>query len=306
MGHGEEYMAGSGGDPFATSASLHRGAPPSSSRSEVLRPSSAAVARSAQEGPERVFRERVLVRVYDLGNTFVTRWHNQVTKSYGAFHTGVEVYGREWSFGMTFDDYSSGVTWNAPGQNVDHAFRETLSMGYTSLSPRQVLQILEEMKVEWKGCTYNVLSRNCHSFSDVFCRRLGVAPLPTWVNDLADTGAQTVDFLDSADSGYDGGHALVDFLGSLKSRMYTAIVGEPEADSYEQRPGQAAPAGSHSVHGGRSAHDGGRRGCPAPPGSAPGGASGGFPPPASGRRMPVPQLQGTRMSSRQSLLDLVT
>ena len=80
-----------------------------------------------------------------------------MTRSYGAFHSGVQVfwlmrnillfflcwvsrgseeiqvisqvYGREWSFGMTLDDVSTGVTWNPPGKNEDHSFRETISMG---------------------------------------------------------------------------------------------------------------------------------------------------------------------------------
>jgi len=193
-----------------------------------------AMSASTSGGNKRVYKERVLVRVYDLGRTFVTRWHNQVTKSYGAFHTGVEVYGREWSFGMTFDEYSTGVTWNAPGQNPDHSFRETLFMGYTDLSEKEVLKLVERLKVEWKGCSYNVLSRNCHCFSDTFCRMLGADPLPRWINDLADTGAQTVEYLDGADSGYDGGAAVVDFLGSLRDKVYSAIVGDPEED--ERRP----------------------------------------------------------------------
>jgi len=177
--------------------------------------------------------------VYDLGQTFVTRWHNKVTKSYGAFHTGVEVYGQEWSFGMTFEDWSTGVTWNAPKENPDHTFRETLCMGYTTYSEKQVLQIIHELKMIWKGCTYNVLSRNCHNFSDELCQRLGVAGLPTWVNDLAYTGAEAVEFLDSADSGYDGGAALYDFFSSVKSSVYNTFAGDPVQDAFIDKEGEA-------------------------------------------------------------------
>lgn len=134
---------------------------------------------------------------------------------------------------MTFDEFSTGVTWNPPGLNPDHSYKETLSMGYTSCSARQVTQIIEEMKAEWKGCSYNVLSRNCHSFSNTLCQRLGTASLPHWVNDLADTGARTVEFLDNADSGYDGGSALFDFLGS---------VGGAIADTFSGRRGSAGYA----------------------------------------------------------------
>eukprot|EP00418_Pyrodinium_bahamense_P010054 CAMPEP_0179112294 /NCGR_PEP_ID=MMETSP0796-20121207/52485_1 /TAXON_ID=73915 /ORGANISM="Pyrodinium bahamense, Strain pbaha01" /LENGTH=278 /DNA_ID=CAMNT_0020810459 /DNA_START=66 /DNA_END=902 /DNA_ORIENTATION=- len=214
-------------------------------RTEVLHRSSQASSSSSRRN--RVYRERVLVRVYDLGQTFVTRWHNKMTKSYGAFHTGVEVYGHEWSFGMTFDEWSTGVTSNAPKQNPDHNFRETLSMGYTTYSPKEVMQIIDDMKISWKGSSYNVLSRNCHNFSDEFCQRLGVTGLPAWVNDLAYTGAEAVEFLDSADSGYDGGAALLDFLSSMRSSVYNTFVApeRTESDPYQERRARDEEAQRH-------------------------------------------------------------
>lgn len=167
--------------------------------------------------PQGEIRERVLVRVYDLGQTAFTRGYNSLAKSYGAFHTGVQVYGKEWSFGMTIDDdFATGITWCIPAQNPDHSFRETLSMGYTQCSPEQVMKILQSMKDDWRGCTYNVLARNCHNFADEFCKKLGVRGLPEWVNTLADTGHHAVEFLDSADSGYESGATLSDFFGGLR------------------------------------------------------------------------------------------
>mmetsp|Transcript_64252 Transcript_64252/g.114101 ORF Transcript_64252/g.114101 Transcript_64252/m.114101 type:complete len:287 (-) Transcript_64252:89-949(-) len=175
---------------------------------------------------QRVYRERVLVRVYDLGKTVVTKGLNRMTKSMGAFHSGVEIYGREWSFGMTFDEWSTGITWNDPGENPDHTYLETLSMGYTSKSPTEVWQLIEEMKAQWRGHTYHLLTRNCHHFSDAFCQKLGVARIPPWLNDLAGTGAATVEFLDTADSGYDGGEAISDFFSSMKRGLYSALSWE--------------------------------------------------------------------------------
>jgi len=185
---------------------------------------------------DRVYRERVLVRVYHLNKTVITRALNRNFKSFGAFHTGVEVYGREWSFGMTFDDWSTGITWNPPGENPDHTFCETLSMGYTTLSPTQVWQLIEEMKTEWRGCTYHLLSRNCHHFSDSFCQRLGVNRIPTWLNDLAGTGAATVEFLDTADSGYDGGEAISDFFAGMKKSINSAFGFEDEPPPQTRKP----------------------------------------------------------------------
>lgn len=130
---------------------------------------------------------RVFLRVYDLGQTLVTQGYNMVNKRYGAFHTGVEVYGREWSFGGTPEGYEqeSGVGENVPGEHPCHSFRETLMMGYTARNPEEVLDLVEAMKLEWRGGRYDMFARNCHNFSIDFCGRLGVAEIPAWVNELA-------------------------------------------------------------------------------------------------------------------------
>mmetsp|Transcript_72145 Transcript_72145/g.167192 ORF Transcript_72145/g.167192 Transcript_72145/m.167192 type:complete len:315 (-) Transcript_72145:163-1107(-) len=135
---------------------------------------------------------RVSLRVYDLGQTVLTRGYNAMNKNYGAFHTGVEVYGREWSFGAAPEGYS-GIGENPPGENTMHSFRETLVMGYTKYNPEQITEIIDEMSEEWTGMSYEVLTKNCHNFSEAFCRRLGVPGLPSWVNDLASTFAPKVE-----------------------------------------------------------------------------------------------------------------
>lgn len=189
---------------------------------------------------DRIYRERVLLNVYDLGRTFLTRGINHVAKSYGAFHTGLEVYGREWSFGMTFDDWSSGVTWNPPRENPDHRYRETIVMGYTTLSPGKVWVLLEGLKVDWKGNTYNVLTRNCHHFSDHLSCKLGTGHMPTWLNALAGTGAGVVENMEAADSGYDGGETLFEFFGGMRKSL-GSLFGADEDD--EPEPTKGDPRG---------------------------------------------------------------
>jgi len=129
---------------------------------------------------------KVFLRVYNLGQTFLTRWHNSLAKSYGAFHTGVEIYGKEWCFGSTQDD-SSGVCWIPPGGCDQHDFRESLYMGSTKLSEQEVERVLVFMMTEWPGSSYDMLRRNCHNFSEALCERLGIARPPAWVNELATT-----------------------------------------------------------------------------------------------------------------------
>lgn len=174
----------------------------------------------------RQFCERVLVRVYDLGTTVLTHPHNAITKSYGAFHTGVEVFGREWSFGMT-DDWRTGITWCPPGKNPDHTFRETLAMGYTKCSLGEFSRILSEMKLDWRGSSYHLLARNCHHFSDALCRKLGVGRLPPWINDLAGVGEATANGIDTVYRSL----SLTDAFFSVKSGLYLTIAGIPQCFS---------------------------------------------------------------------------
>ncbi|CAK9066699.1 unnamed protein product [Durusdinium trenchii] len=185
--------------------------------------------------PGRPQAERVFVRVYDLGKTFLTRWPNMLARDYGAFHSGVEVYGMEWSFGMTLDSWSTGVAANVPGHHPDHTFRETLSMGCTNLSQGQVAEVLKDMTAEWKGRTYDVLTRNCHHFSDELCRRLGVAPLPPWVNQLAGGAA-------SAAGVIEGVSASTGKVASDVAWLFTSAAGgvyslvAPSRDNRSEEP----------------------------------------------------------------------
>jgi len=179
--------------------------------------------------------ERVLVRVYDLGTTLLTHPHNGISKRYGAFHTGVEVFGQEWSFGMS-NDWRTGVHWCKPGKNTDHTFRETLAMGHTKVTREEFVKMITDMKREWTGPTYSLLTRNCHHFSDELCRRLGVAGLPAWVNDLAGVGHASASFIDTAYNSM----SITDALYAVKSGMLLTIEGVPRCIMGRQR-GETTP-----------------------------------------------------------------
>ena len=69
--------------------------------------------------PLSTSHEGVFLRVYDLGQTWVTKRYNSFAKSYGAFHTGVEIHGKEWSFGAAPEArrfVPEPVTWRAPSR----------------------------------------------------------------------------------------------------------------------------------------------------------------------------------------------
>lgn len=110
----------------------------------------------------------------------------------GIFHSAVEVYDyEEWSFG--YCESGSGVFSSSRKENPMYCYRESLYLGRTSLSRLKVTQILCELGREWAGSSYDVLSRNCNHFCDVFCERLGVQKLPAWVNRFAHAGDVAVE-----------------------------------------------------------------------------------------------------------------
>eukprot|EP00731_Ephydatia_muelleri_P027946 Em0019g819a len=127
----------------------------------------------------------VKLNVYDM------MWINQYTARFGvgAFHTGVEVHGKEYAYGghpYTF----TGVFAMTPKRdselmNQGVKFRESISMGFTSLTEEGVREVVSAMEKEYIGQYYDMLHNNCNHFSDDFCRRLNGSHIPRWVNRLA-------------------------------------------------------------------------------------------------------------------------
>ncbi|CDJ63111.1 hypothetical protein, conserved [Eimeria necatrix] len=163
----------------------------------------------------------VLLHVYDLTpaiSNYVNRIMRPLGA--GAFHAGVEVYGQEYSFGQTaatagslrhygseraslepwtlwtaaatlrgaaavlvilHTDETTGVSVCQPMQHPAHVYRETVPMGPADLDMEEFLSLVEVLKVEWPGNSYDVLSRNCVNFADHLCVLLGVGHVPPWL-----------------------------------------------------------------------------------------------------------------------------
>jgi hypothetical protein len=97
----------------------------------------------------------VTVHVYDLG-----RGQLKAVGSHwaGLFHSGVEIYGREYSFGMTAAG-QSGVFENAPRGCTMHTYKESISMGRSVLGADAVAALLGRLREEWTGDRYDLLHR---------------------------------------------------------------------------------------------------------------------------------------------------
>lgn len=128
----------------------------------------------------------VTLHVYDLGESRALAGLN--SRALGAFHVAVEVYGYEWSYGWN-DDGETGVFACEPKQCEMHTYRESISMGTTTLSREQVNTLLDKLEPAWLGEHYDMVARNCCHFSREFSIGLGVGEIPRWLYRLADAGA---------------------------------------------------------------------------------------------------------------------
>jgi len=144
----------------------------------------------------------VVLHIYDAVPHTAVQKVNGVLSSMGtgAYHAGVEVYGREWSFGSTEMGGSGVDCCVEPGQNDLYTYVKRVPLGYTSLSPFDVQVLLRRLSDEWQEEDYDLLRCNCCHFSAELCRQLGVEAVPNWVLNLAGAGAVLDDSIQTAKS----------------------------------------------------------------------------------------------------------
>mmetsp|Transcript_36369 Transcript_36369/g.93774 ORF Transcript_36369/g.93774 Transcript_36369/m.93774 type:complete len:233 (-) Transcript_36369:215-913(-) len=156
-------------------------------------PVPANAAKAAKKGKQQA-GVPVLVHIYDLGTSGEGQALNTVLRllGTGAFHCGVEVYGKEWSF-RGRRTAGTGVFCTRPRNCEGHTYSETVTMGETMMSEADIKKLLAILEREWPGSSYQTLRQNCCHFSTKFCKLLGVGELPSWVTNLAASGAALVD-----------------------------------------------------------------------------------------------------------------
>lgn len=138
----------------------------------------------------------VLLHIYDVNRDVLVHRFNSLLcpLGLGAFHAGVEVYDQEYNFGYFGDGPGTGVYCCVPCTNPGFAFRESVEMGFTSMSLEQVAALISRLKFEWPSTRYNLLRRNCCHFADEICRELGVGAIPSWVLNLVGGAALFASF----------------------------------------------------------------------------------------------------------------
>ncbi|CAE7351504.1 unnamed protein product [Symbiodinium sp. CCMP2592] len=200
----------------------------------------------------------VSVHIYDVTGNGAVQQLNQVFRAAGtgAFHAGVEVYGREYSFG--YCDGGSGIFDCEPKECSSHSYREAVDMGFTALSSDEVRSVLGRLALDWPGTGYDLLRRNCCSFCNVLCIELGVGPMPAWVSNLAAAGASLSDAAENlrrraAEVGSDlhlqapAAEEIAAELGSWVHRAAEQVKMLDEANQFSNRAQELAEEAGNQV-----------------------------------------------------------
>jgi len=129
-------------------------------------------------------REPVILNVYDMF------WTNEYTGNMGlgVYHSGLEVYGREYAYGGHPFPFSGifDIAPRAAGElGEQFRFKQAIHLGNTDFRACDVEKILEELGREFRGDRYHLMSRNCNHFSGAFASILCGRDIPGWVNRLA-------------------------------------------------------------------------------------------------------------------------
>ncbi|CAK4093610.1 unnamed protein product [Aphanomyces euteiches] len=122
----------------------------------------------------------VTLNVYDIveSNAYTYAW------GLGAFHSGIVIGGVEFSFAG-----GAGIFSSEPKQAQGAIFRESIEMGEFEGTYQDAKRIIDDMRSEFQGDHYNLLTRNCNTFSNEACIRLVGQPIPAFVNRIAYFGS---------------------------------------------------------------------------------------------------------------------
>jgi deubiquitinase DESI2 len=130
----------------------------------------------------RKYPKQVLLHVYDLSpiNYFLH------IMGLGIYHSGIEINGKEYTFAG-----GGGIFNTNPKEVIDSegiTLRETIVLGKTLKNRQEIDDILYSLRKNFDGNDYNLIKKNCNTFSDAFCLEILGEKIPAYVNRLANIG----------------------------------------------------------------------------------------------------------------------
>lgn len=128
----------------------------------------------------------------------------------GIHHSGVEIFGEEWSFGCDpsgrNDPHTDGIFSVAP-RTACGFFKEQIDLGFAppNFTEDRFYAVINAMKPKWKAVSYHILEHNCNFFAAALIKAIDETfpagtpdeaklsrNVPSWVNRAASTGSMIV------------------------------------------------------------------------------------------------------------------
>jgi len=131
----------------------------------------------------------VLLNVYDM------YWLNDFTSSLGlgVYHSGIEIHHREFAFGghpFPFTGIFEMIPRDLMELGEGFRFKETIALGDTELSEREVDDVIENLGEKYQGPAYHLVRNNCNHFTAELAKVLCGKDIPKWINRLATIGSR--------------------------------------------------------------------------------------------------------------------
>ena len=90
---------------------------------------------------------------------------------FGLYHTSVNIYDMEFSYGG-HESACSGIVVVNQGNSAGLELKERIPIGTTSYNADEIDEIVEYFGEFWHGCDYDPFAKNCNDFTETMIRHI--------------------------------------------------------------------------------------------------------------------------------------
>ncbi|KRX06022.1 hypothetical protein PPERSA_01100 [Pseudocohnilembus persalinus] len=163
----------------------------------------------------------IYLNIYDLSPVNYYLYQTGV----GLYHTGLQIGYTEYSYGY-HPGSTTGVQQQTPKECPEGVkFRESLLLGKTNKSKRELDAILDDLSQQFIGNQYDLLKQNCNAFTNAASLRIFGKPIPGFVNRMAYLGGFFRCCIPSSVFGQNGGDPMDPMSQQQQGQSFESQMG---------------------------------------------------------------------------------